>query len=98
MNSMQINRKRAYHEIFNLEEKIHELYRENIFYAKRYISKIWVYGDNSVTTLKDQCLVKKVNINDLKIERLRKIQKMEDTREIDIDIKNAKESLSVIIC
>ena len=42
--------------------------------------------------------MKRIEINHLKIDRLRKIQNNENTSEIDIEISEAKKSLSYVIC
>ena len=73
---------------------------KNKKYLRKYVLSNWVYHGNvdSFVNYKHQYLMKRVEINQLRIDRLKMIQSNENTQEIDIEIKEAKLSLSSVIC
>ena len=99
MNNEQNIRRIAFKEIFKIEKRIFKLHKENHKYLEKYFSRNWIHFETaSVISLKDQCLIQKVKINDLIIEKLGKLKHNEDLEQINIEINNAKQSLSIIIC
>ena len=99
MNEDQINRVRRYKKIFDIEQQIWEIHSENQKYLRKYVFVNWLHNnENYVISLKYQYLLRKVEINHLRISRLIKIQNHENTEEIDNEIFEAKKSLSSVIC